>query len=94
MDSSRLAGGGALLAVAGFLFLAVTGLPDFGDIGNRHVAAYYLENGYELTGSPNIVNAILWDFRGYDTLGEETVLFCAALSVFMIIRRKKYGRRD
>ena len=94
METTRLLGAGALLAMTGFLFIAVTGLPDFGNLDNRHVAAFYLEQGLQGTGSPNIVNAILWDFRGYDTLGEETILFCSALSVFMIIRRKKYGRRD
>lgn len=90
----RLFGGAALIAMTGFLFLAVTGLPEFGSFDNKHVADFYLRQGFELTGSPNLVNAIVWDFRGYDTLGEETVLFCAALSVFMIIRRKRYGRRD
>ena len=93
-SGTRLLGAGVLVVITGFLVIAVTGLPEFGSIDNRHVAAFYIEHGLTLTGSPNIVNAILWDFRGYDTLGEETILFCAALSVFMIIRRKKYGRRD
>jgi multicomponent Na+:H+ antiporter subunit B len=91
-SASRLVGAAALLVVAGFFMLAVTGLPEFGSFQNKHVAEFYLENALESTGSPNAVNAIVWDFRGYDTLGEETVLFCAALGVFMIIRRKKYGR--
>lgn len=94
METSSLLGAGAIVAVAGFLILAVTGIPEFGNLDNRHVAAFYLEEGLTRTGSANIVNAIVWDFRGYDTLGEETVLFCAALGVFMIIRRKKYGRSD
>ena len=93
-SGTRLLGAGALIALTGFLIIAVTGLPEFGSVENRHVAVFYLEHGLALTGSPNIVNAVLWDFRGYDTLGEETVLFCAALGVFMIIRRKKYGRSD
>ena len=93
-DATKILGVAALLALTAFMVLAVTDLPEFGSIGNRHVAAFYLEQGFALTGSPNIVNAIIWDFRGYDTLGEETVLFCAALGVFMIIRRKKYGRHD
>lgn len=94
MESSKLLAAGSLVAVTGFLILALTGLPEFGSFGNKHVAGFYLDNGLEITGSPNIVNSIVWDFRGYDTLGEETVLFCAALGVFMIIRRKKYGRSD
>lgn len=94
MDSTRLIGAGTLALLTGFLILAVTGLPEFGSFDNRHVSQFYLDEGLEKTGSANIVNAIVWDFRGYDTLGEETVLFCAALGVFMIIRRKKYGRSD
>jgi multicomponent Na+:H+ antiporter subunit B len=94
MDSHRLLSAGALALVTGLFILALTGLPEFGSFENKHVAQHYLDKGLEITGSPNIVNSIVWDFRGYDTLGEETVLFCAALGVFMIIRRKKYGRSD
>jgi multisubunit Na+/H+ antiporter MnhB subunit len=91
METSKLLGAGALAGVAGFLLLAVTGLPDFGGFEEKHVAMFFLEQGLRSTGSANLVNAIVWDFRGYDTLGEETVLFCAALGVFMIIRREKRG---
>jgi len=94
MEASKLLGMGALAVVAGFLVLAVTGLPGFGSFERKHVALFFLEQGLQKTGSANIVNAIVWDFRGYDTLGEETVLFCAALGVFMIIRRKGHGRSD
>ena len=93
-QATKLLGAAALAVMAGFLILAVTGLPEFGSFQNRHVTMFFLEHGLQKTGSANIVNAIIWDFRGYDTLGEETILFCAALSVFMIIRRKKYGRHD
>ena len=92
MQTRMFAGAAAIVVLAGLMFMAAFGLPAFGSWGNRHVAEFYLERGLELTGSPNIVNAIVWDFRGYDTLAEETVLFCAALGVFMIIRRKRYGR--
>lgn len=91
MDNSRLVGAGALAVVAGLLMLAVTGLPDFGSFEEKHVAMFFLEEGLRSTGSANLVNAIVWDFRGYDTMGEETVLFCAALGVFMIIRRERHG---
>lgn len=73
------------------LMLAVYSLPEFGIWGSRHVAWYYIENGAYETGSASLVNAIVWDFRGYDTMGEETVLFTAALGVFLIMRRKQYG---
>jgi multisubunit Na+/H+ antiporter MnhB subunit len=73
------------------LFAAMFSLPEFGTWGSREVAEYYIEHGAYETGSANLVNAIVWDFRGYDTMGEETVLFTAALGVFLIMRRKQYG---
>jgi len=75
-----------------FIFLGLISLPQFGSFENKDVADYYLQKGVFHTGSANIVNAIVWDFRGYDTLGEETVLFTAAMGVFLVVRRKEYGR--
>ena len=51
-------------------------------------SAMYLAQGLEETGGPNIVTAVLLDFRAWDTLGEATVLFCAALGTVAILRRK------
>jgi multisubunit Na+/H+ antiporter MnhB subunit len=51
-------------------------------------SATYLAQGLEETGAPNIVTAVLLDFRAWDTLGEATVLFCAALGTVAILRRK------
>jgi len=47
----------------------------------------YLRDGLAETGGPNIVTAVLLDFRAWDTLGEATVLFCAALGTVSILRR-------
>lgn len=74
-----------------FVFMGLVSLPLFGSFEDRHVAEHYLQSGVFHTGSVNLVNAIVWDFRGYDTLGEETVLFTAAIGVFLIVRRKEYG---
>ncbi len=54
----------------------------------------YLRDGLEQTGAPNIVSALLLDFRGYDTLGEATVLFCSVLGALSILRRKAQKRPD
>jgi len=54
---------------------------------------YFFENAYELTGSHNIVNAILGDFRAFDTMLEAIVLFLAGLGVFTLIKLKK-GREE
>lgn len=48
----------------------------------------YFENSYELAGGKNIVNAILGDFRGFDTMLESLVLFIAGIGVYTLIRIK------
>jgi len=42
----------------------------------------------EEMATPNMVTAGLADYRGYDTLGETTVIFTAAVSVIMLLRRR------
>ncbi|UCD07159.1 MAG: hypothetical protein JSW41_05025 [Candidatus Aenigmatarchaeota archaeon] len=74
-----------------FIFMGLASLPAYGSFEDKYVAEYYLHKGVLNTGSVNLVNAIIWDFRGYDTLGEETVLFAAAMGVFLVVRRKEYG---
>ncbi len=69
-------------------FISVFSYPDFGYNENNEVSRYYLDNSFEYTGSANIVNAIVWDFRGFDTLGEETVLFTVLVGVFTVISLK------
>ena len=48
---------------------------------------YYIDNSQTETGANNVVTAVVFDFRGFDTLGEATVLFIAVLGVAMIFRR-------
>ena len=51
-------------------------------------SATYLALGLDDTGGPNIVTDVLLDFRAWDTLGEATVLFCAALGAAAILRKR------
>lgn len=51
------------------------------------VSRHFVENAYSQGGGTNIVNVILVDFRGFDTLGEITVLCVVALSVYALLRR-------
>ena len=52
----------------------------------------YFENSYELAGGKNIVNAILGDFRAFDTMLEVVVLFIAGLGVYALIKLR--GRKE
>jgi multisubunit Na+/H+ antiporter MnhB subunit len=72
-----------------FAYFALKDLPQFGQPTMR-VAKEYIESGLNKTGAANIVAAIILDFRGYDTLGEATILFTAVMGVLAIMR--KVGR--
>ncbi|MGH8501641.1 MAG: monovalent cation/H+ antiporter subunit A [Gammaproteobacteria bacterium] len=49
------------------------------------ISGYFLENSKPGGGGTNVVNVILVDFRGFDTLGEITVLAIAALAIFALL---------
>lgn len=53
---------------------------------------FFLENSLPLGGGKNVVNVILVDFRGYDTLGEITVLGIVAVTVIALLRLRAGGK--
>ncbi len=46
---------------------------------------YFLRNGQRETGSNNIVTSVVFDYRGFDTLGEATVLYIVVTAVAMLL---------
>lgn len=79
----------SLFIMLGMLFLSTLGLPQIGDPdspASTHVSPRYTEGAYDETGSPNIVTAVLADYRGYDTLGETVVIFTAGLAAVLVLR--------
>lgn len=54
---------------------------------SESIAEFFLERAYSEGGGNNVVNVILVDFRGFDTLGEITVLGIVALTVYALLRR-------
>lgn len=58
------------------------------------ISSYYLENAYTEAGGKNVVNVILVDFRGLDTMFEITVLGIAALGIFGMITLRMKERKD
>lgn len=71
------------------LVYATTDFPDCGDPATpacRHVSAYYIEHAETETAVPNIVTAVLADYRGYDTMFETAVIFSAAVACFLLLR--------
>ena len=51
------------------------------------ISRHFLEHAYAEGGGSNVVNVILVDFRGFDTLGEIIVLAIVALTVYALLRR-------
>lgn len=62
---------------------------NFGSPAHDEMDSYMIDNGQELSAANNIVTAVVFDFRGFDTLGEATVLFTAVLGVTLMFRRMK-----
>jgi multicomponent Na+:H+ antiporter subunit B len=83
----------AISAACGLLLVyGSLGLPAFSDPGapiHRHVVPRYLQDGPRETGVPNVVTAVLASYRGYDTLGETTVVFTAGAGVVALLRRRR-----
>ena len=85
--------------MAAVLFLAIVTLafaviftlsfPSFGS-GRSLAIGYYLPRALEETGALNVVTTIVWDYRGYDTLGETTVFFAAAIGALLLFRRREH----
>lgn len=70
--------GGALMTL---LVLVVTALP-----ANSRLTPFFAANSYLLARGHNVVNVILVDFRGFDTMGETTVLGIAAIGVYALLK--------
>ena len=84
------------LLTGGALIYGTIDLPPFGRADNpqnQHVAPYYLEHSIEQTGSPNVVTAVLASYRGYDTLGETTVIFTGGVGVLILLTAVRRRRR-
>ncbi|GGC06189.1 monovalent cation/H+ antiporter subunit A [Oxalicibacterium flavum] len=69
------------LAIAGISYLVLMH-PQPDSIGN-----YFLARALPEGGGTNVVNVLLVDFRGFDTMGEITVLAIVALTVYALLRR-------
>lgn len=83
----------------GILIYGTLDMPPYGNPDNpihQHVAPHYLQDSDEEIGVPNVVTSVLASYRGYDTMGETTVVFTAAVGVMILLsalrRRDTYGQ--
>jgi len=86
---------GMVMIVGALLISAVNlTMPAFGSFPQRQIGEnvenaigqQILENAPRQTGAANVVTSVVWGYRGYDTLGESTVLFTAVVGVVMVFR--------
>ena len=58
---------------------------------NTAYSPQYIQEATEKTATPNIVTAVLADYRSYDTMGETVVVFTAAIGCILMLRKKRNG---
>jgi multicomponent K+:H+ antiporter subunit A len=80
-----IAAGCGLAAVA---YAAMTRPPQ------ESISGFFTTRAYPEGGGTNVVNVILVDFRGFDTLGEITVLAAVAVAVYSLLRRFRPARES
>lgn len=90
---------GPLLVCAIMGGLLIFGTHDIAKLGdassppNTEIAVRFIEKGQQETGVPNLVTAVLASYRGFDTLGEVTVVLTAGIGVLMLLSRRQKVRR-
>lgn len=86
-----------LTVVAVFLIYSAVMMRPFGpstkvndeEYFNAPMDDYIINNTQNQTGANNGVTSVVFDYRGFDTLGEATVLFTAVAGVILVFRRLK-----
>lgn len=83
-----------VLITGAVLIWGTMDMPGFADPQapiHRHVAPRYIEDSPTEIGVPNMVTSVLASYRGYDTMGEVTVIFTAGVGVLALLgtRRRK-----
>ncbi len=88
----------AVVVVTGaFLVYGTLDIPPFGEPDNPaqvHVAPRYLEQSGTEIGIPNVVTSVLASYRGYDTLGEVTVVFTGLIGVLALLGTMRRRRKQ
>jgi len=86
-----------IILTGGLLIYGVEDMPGWGDPdspASSHVSPKYIQESLEKTATPNMVTAVLADYRGYDTMGETTVIFTAGIGCILMLRKKRKGEGD
>jgi multicomponent Na+:H+ antiporter subunit B len=80
-----------VVGFVGLMLVASIDLPDRGDPdapAQLGVSTAFITGSMEQTQTPNVVTAILADYRSQDTLGETLVILTAALAASLVLMRR------
>lgn len=86
-----------VLACGSLIIYGTADFPAWADPASpasRHVSPHYIEHAMDQTAVPNIVTAVLADYRGYDTMFETTVIFAAGMACFFLLRNYRRKAPD
>ncbi len=79
-----------IVIICGALLLYATqDFPAWGDPSapvHTHLSPHFITKGLEETGAPNLVTAVLADYRSYDTMFETVVVFCGGIACILLLR--------
>ncbi|HEY4601291.1 MAG TPA: hydrogen gas-evolving membrane-bound hydrogenase subunit E, partial [Cerasibacillus sp.] len=84
----------AVIAIGFGTLMTLIGISAHSSNWFEPISDYFLETAQSIGGGTNVVNVILVDMRGLDTLFEITVLGIAALAVFSLIKLRKDKEAD
>jgi len=79
----------AFIIFFSFLIVSAVNMRTFGEPIISEMDDYFIENAQSETGVNNVVTSIVFDYRGFDTLGEATVLFTAVVGIVALFRGVK-----
>ncbi|MFO7803549.1 MAG: Na(+)/H(+) antiporter subunit B [Desulfovermiculus sp.] len=85
----RLAGLLIVIVCGGLLLSATQDFPAWGDPNSpasTHLSPHFITEALHETGAPNLVTAVLADYRGYDTMFETVVVFGAGIACILLLR--------
>lgn len=77
----------AFILFFSFMVISALNMRPFGEPAFSEMDDYFIENVQVETGANNVVTSIVFDYRGFDTLGEATVLFTAVVGIVALFRR-------
>jgi len=89
MSIRKFAGIISFTIITVFFILSMLMIHPFGNPEETNMDDSIITNAQNETGANNIVTSVVFDYRGFDTLGEAAILFTAVAGVILIFRRLK-----